>query len=846
MILLAFCMLQPMTATAMMTAESQQLAVNTGMLGLLAVIVGQNQYTIMHGLPIVHKVLEQQSASDEPKIEPVTWRPSDDTQQSNRAGGAQLAEDFHTNAKAAGDPVVAASTRRAQEELALCHDGADMQALLSNCCVDGGGQHRPTRTGCGALPDQCSRTCAPLFLAFYSSCPSLAAGIEGAAMFQSKCAAVGQSAQPPPPLPPTPSPPPPLTMPPLNLGGLISDGRCTDSPTWISQHGHARCSQYNTVQMMWDEQCNGDSQCIADAATVFATPSWHPMCHVDRGSEHGFQLEAAIGGCEEIDDIATSEECKQQAAMVFSQTVLIPAAIACPVACGTCPRCDDSIRNGGETGIDCGGPCPACTEGDCPLFSESGLLPANMEVVCSGNAEGDSCIVAASRGYTTLSSLAELSVDCQDDPECLQHAAMASIPPPYVVPNRFVCGNGQWSGSIPLPVMPINDTACPRVVTGFHYSGTCDDSKSPCHATCEDGYPWARGSGVFTCIDGRWMGDLVCHAVTCGPTLDKKPISESGFSICTDGDEIGDTCTATCKEGFYSQAGTGSAVFTCDDIYDGTWLQQGDPWFHSSLVCKRCPTIEHCVVSSCSTGSDAVCAVCEAGFYSFRHYETPTRCLPASVTMMAASFTADATGIFVFVVPENTTLQAGNGGSVAIPSSASLTVHGSADGSSVLVVESVSIEGVCVISGVVIEASFDVTNGGSLSLQSVGGSITGLSVVDSHLSMDARSTATLGGTIQIGNAGAVELTQKTIVTGSNVAVSGAGTELSLSSSTLDGVSLRLSGGSSVALQSVGGSMDYGVLEDSHLSMDAVTKSQLELRCIKGYSGDRCETHTCCA
>ena len=55
-----------------------------------------------------------------------------------------------------------------------------------------------------------------------------------------------------------------------------------------------------------------------------------------------------------------------------------------------------------------------------------------------------------------------------------------------------------------------------------------------------------------------------------------------------------------------------------------------------------------------------------------------------------------------------------------------------------------------------------VSGGGSLSLQSVRGSISGLAVADSTFSMDAASTASLGGTIRFENAGAVELTGKTI------------------------------------------------------------------------------------
>ena len=65
-------------------------------------------------------------------------------------------------------------------------------------------------------------------------------------------------------------------------------------------------------------------------------------------------------------------------------------------------------------------------------------------------------------------------------------------------------------------------------------------------------------------------------------------------------------------------------------------------------------------MSSCATGTDAVCSECEAGHYSFRHDEDSTRCIPAcSVNMVGAGLAAGSTGIFSFVVPADTTLQTG-------------------------------------------------------------------------------------------------------------------------------------------------------------------------------------------
>ena len=52
--------------------------------------------------------------------------------------------------------------------------------------------------------------------------------------------------------------------------------------------------------------------------------------------------------------------------------------------------------------------------------------------------------------------------------------------------------------------------------------------------------------------------------------------------------------------------------------------------WQSSLQCTRCPAIENCRVSTCTTGTDAQCLQCEDGHYGFRHDENPTRCLRVS------------------------------------------------------------------------------------------------------------------------------------------------------------------------------------------------------------------------
>ena len=81
-------------------------------------------------------------------------------------------------------------------------------------------------------------------------------------------------------------------------------------------------------------------------------------------------------------------------------------------------------------------------------------------------------------------------------------------------------------------------------------------------------------------------------------------------------------------------------------------------------------------------------------------------------------------------------------------------------------------------------AAIAVTGGGSLSLQSVGGSISGLTITGSTFSMDAASTASLGGTIRFENAATGELAGTSIAAGSSLAVVGVGTAVSLENCTV--------------------------------------------------------------
>ena len=528
-------------------------------------------------------------------------------------------------------------SRRLQDE--ACSDLA-ISSVSEQCCTPSGasggkGHRRVQDTGaCERPPSSCTPACAAVYVPFYRNCPAVVASFSGDRSFLTlfeQCVEVSQQAL----LPPAPSP-----------------SHCADSETWISDIESVGCGQY------------------APGPT-----SWGDMCHAHYG-QHVIQSRRRV---QEADGISVSGALA--AADVFF-SVKVTAAEACPVACGVCPSCDDGTQNGGETGIDCGGECGPCIAiPSCPPIESLSLIEANTEVICTGQAAGDTCITRPQVGFRPSSPKAVAQHCGLDTAECeAMEQAMFAVPARSIVPGRFLCTlTGRWDGE-PLHVVPIAPTVCPAKIVGQHYTGHCDNDSDTCMATCESGFPVSRGDGEFTCRSGVWVGDLVCDPISCGVTLDGASPEESAFTVCTDGDTLGSTCTASCRAGFYSTVGTGVGYFTCTDKAGGLWMQQGfSPWWESSLQCTRCPAIEHCSASSCTTGNDAYCSQCEDGFYAFRHNEEPTRCLPVSVTMFTAGFGTSAdtqSGVYEFVFSGDLPAELLPGGTLTVFAGASLSLTG--------------------------------------------------------------------------------------------------------------------------------------------------------------------------
>ena len=188
----------------------------------------------------------------------------------------------------------------------------------------------------------------------------------------------------------------------------------------------------------------------------------------------------------------------------------------------------------------------------CVPFEQSGYLGQNMHAICDGDgvSVGTECHTVAQRGYQTA-SIGSVAAACAADTndvsrrECEAQFATMMVPPPDAIPGRWRCVDGKWTG-FAVAILPIVPTTCPAVLKANHYTGSCQTSATgQCNAIqaeCDEGYQQVQGDGFFSCVNGRWLGHLLCVPTDCGATVDQQPVDASGFAPCTDGTTLGSTC----------------------------------------------------------------------------------------------------------------------------------------------------------------------------------------------------------------------------------------------------------------------------------------------------------------
>ena len=252
------------------------------------------------------------------------------------------------------------------------------------------------------------------------------------------------------------------------------------------------------------------------------------------------------------------------------------ASLLASQACGevVAPTCDDGIQNGGETGIDCGGPnCEPCVCHGVEVTVS--LTFDNYPEETSWQISDGGTVLASGGTYPTAPDGSSLAVV-----ECLPEACYT-----FTIFDSYgdgICcgyGNGSYSVSDEFGnILASGASFASSEATDFCVS-------SPTDPTCDDGILNGDETGVdcggscpacATCDDGILNGDET--GVDCGGSCAACPTCNDGI---LNGDETGVDCGGSC-----------AACATCDD-----GLQNGD---ETGIDCGG--SCDPCETGPCSYG----------------------------------------------------------------------------------------------------------------------------------------------------------------------------------------------------------------------------------------------------
>jgi len=247
----------------------------------------------------------------------------------------------------------------------------------------------------------------------------------------------------------------------------------------------------------------------------------------------------------------------------------------CDLASGTCadPSCDDTVQNGDETDVDCGGSCDGCTEGSaCRVGADC----------VSGSCSAGFCTTASCTDGVQNGD--ESDVDCGGSCEaCADGAACATNDDCM----NGACQNGTCAGA------SCSDGAQNGDETGVDCGGSCDGC--PADSACTTG---------DDCLSGVCVGGL-CAAPTCmdNTTNGDETDQDCGGPSC-DPCGLGAACTQSsdCQS---NACDPGTA--TCVETHCMDGLLNGDETATDcGGSCAGCPDS-----SPCEVGDDCQSGVCD-------------------------------------------------------------------------------------------------------------------------------------------------------------------------------------------------------------------------------------------
>ena len=337
--------------------------------------------------------------------------------------------------------------------------------------------------------------------------------------------------------------------------------------------------------------------------------------------------------------------------------------VDCGGSCPACPSCNDGIQNQGETGIDCGGPCTACpTCGDgIQNGNETGVDCGGSCPACAtctdgiqnGNETGVDCggsCTACATCSDGIQNQGETGIDCGGPCSAcatcgdgIQNGNETGVDCGGSCPACATCGDGIQNGN----------------ETGVDCGGSC-----PACATCTDGIQNGNETGVdcggscpdcATCTDGIQNGNET--GVDCGGSCPACATCGDGIQ---NGNETGVDCggscpaCATCTDGIQNGNETGvdcgGSCSACASCTDG--IQNGnETGVDCGGSCPACATCGDGIQNGNETGVDCggscpACATCGDGIQNGN--ETGVDCggsCPACATCTDGIQNGNETGV---------------------------------------------------------------------------------------------------------------------------------------------------------------------------------------------------------